>query len=206
MTQTDSFHVSLVSGETLNVLSSGEVRWFVESRDNYMAQTKFSETTDLRDLDRLLVMELMVFRLSQHMAQGKDYDGFEIDDALIRRNLRELSEQINRTKDAMGLTKKARNDAANEGDTATYLSNLRARAKIFGIHRENQLTRALVLINELASIVGAFDRSDEEERERLGFRDEKEIILWVRERMLPEFKEVDEHFRANEQRYWIREQ
>jgi hypothetical protein len=97
--------VKLVSGEEITVLTPAEARWFESSRDTYMSQTKFTETTDLRDLDRLLFMELMVYRLSQYLAAGVDYDGFEIDDTLLRRNVREYSEQITRVKGSMGLTK-----------------------------------------------------------------------------------------------------
>lgn len=197
--------VDLVSGEQLTVQTSVEQRWFNQSRDSYLSQTKFTETTDLRDLDRLLGMELTVFRLTQHLSAGHDYDGFEIDDALVRRNIREYSEQINKTKSSMGLNKAARDEANSGADFAQWLSNAKANAKVFGIHREKQLTKALVLMNELSSIVGAFDRSDEEERVRLGFADDKEIVGWVRDRMLPEFREIDEHFRKNEQRYWIRD-
>ncbi len=205
MTLETPLTVQLVSGESITVLTDREQRWFVASRDAYITQTKFTETTDLLDLDRLLFQELMVFRLSQYLAAGTDYDGFEIDDTLYRRNVREYSEQITRLKSSMGLTKAARDEAANDGDLSTWISNLKARAKIFGIHREKQLTRALVLMNELSAIVTAFDRSDAEERARLGFQDEKEIIEWIRDRMLPEFRELDEHFRLNQQRYWIRE-
>lgn len=150
-------------------------------------------------------MELMVYRLSQHLAAGVDYDGFELEDeALLRRNVREYSEQINRTKASMGLTKAARDDSAS-GDLSTYISKLQERAKIFGVHRENQLTKALVLMEELSSIVSAYDRSDTEERGKLGFENDTEIVAWIRERMLPEYREIDEHFRTHDQRYWIRE-
>jgi hypothetical protein len=197
--------VGLVSGETLTVLTAVEARWFTQSRDTYMAQTKFTETTDLRDLDRLLIQELMIFRLSQHLAQGKDYDDFPIEDeALLRRNIREYSEQITRLKSSMGLTKSARDDAQNAGDFSTWLTNMKIRAKEFGINRENQLTKALVLMNELSSIVGAYDRSDTEERQKLGFENETEIVDWIRHTMLPEYRAIDEHFRQNSQRYWIR--
>ncbi len=204
MSEATPITVTLVSGEQMTVQTQAEQRWFNRSRDDYLTQTKFTETTDLRDLDRLLQMELTVFRLGQHLAAGNDYLGFEIDDTLLRRNVREYSEQITRVKSSMNLNKAARDDAANSGDVSVYISELKARAKEFGIHREDQLTRALVLMNELSSIVGAFDRSDSEERERLGFVDEKEIVEWVRTRMLPEFREIDEHFRQNSQKYWIR--
>jgi hypothetical protein len=196
--------VTTVSGEELTVLTPVEQRWFTNSRDMYLSQTKFTETTDLRDLDRLLSQELQVFRMTQWLSAGVDYHGFEADETLLRRNLREYSEQISRLKSSMNLNKAARDDAANSGDVSVYISELLARAKEFGIMREKQLTRALVLMNELAAILGAFDRSDKEERERLGFVDEKEIVEWIRTRMLPEFREIDEHFRTHEQKYWIR--
>lgn len=202
---TSDLKVTLVSGEELTVHTEAEARWFVQSRDTYLTQTKFTETTDLRDLDRVLFMELMVYRLSQHLAAGVDYEGFEIEDeALLRRNVREYSEQINRTKSSMGLTKSARDDSAN-GDLSTYISSLQQRAKIFGIHRESQLTKALVLFEELSSIISAYDRADTEERSKLGFENPEEIVSWVRERMIPEYRELDEHFRTHDQRYWIRE-
>ncbi len=200
----DPITVRMISGAELTVLTESERTWFETSRDTYLEQTKFTQTTDLRDLDRLLSLELAVFRMTQHVAAGQDYDGYEIDEVLTRRNLREYSEQINRVKSSMGLNKAARDEAASGGDVSAFISDLKSRAKIFGIHREKQLGRALVLMNELSAIVGAYDRSDAEERARLGFTDEKEILEWVRQRMLPEYKELDEHFRENDQRYWIR--
>jgi hypothetical protein len=205
LTSPEKQQVALVCGEELTVLTAAEARWFIQSRDMYMAQTKFSDNTDLKDLDRLLAQELMVFRLTQYLSAGVDYDGFEIDDTLYRRNVREYSEQITRLKSSMGLTKAARDEAANDGDISAYLSNLKMRAKIFGIHRETQLTACLVRMEELSSVIGAFDRSDDEERDRLGFKDEKEIVDWIRTRMLPEYREIDAHFRENSQRYWVRE-
>lgn len=205
MSQEQQHTVNLVSGESLTVLTDVEARWFTQSRDTYMSQTKFTETTDLRDLDRLLIMELMIFRLSQHLAQGKDYFGFDIeDDALLRRNIREYSEQITRLKSSMGLTKSARDEASASGDFNTWLINVKIAAKEFGVHREGQLTKALVLMNELSAIIGAYDRSDTEERQKLGFENDTEIVEWCRDTMLPEFRAIDEYFRTHSQKFWIR--
>lgn len=198
--------VKTVSGEDLFVQTEAEARWFNDSRDTYLVQTKFTETTDLRDLDRLLFMELMVFRLGQQLAMGHDYDDMSIDDTLYRRNVREYSEQINKTKAAMALTKSVRDEAANAGDLSSYITNLKVRAKLFGMHREKQLGKALILMNELSAIVGAYDRSDKDERQRIGFENDAEIIDWVRKTMLPEYFAIDEHFRNKEQRYWVRNQ
>lgn len=196
--------VTQVSGEQLTVLTAAEQRWYNSSRDTYLTQTRFTETTDLNDLDRLLGMELTVFRMNQYLASGADYEGLMIDDTLYRRHVREYSEQITRVKSSMGLTKAARDEASSAGDLSVYISDLKVKAKIFGIHRQNQLTQALVLMNELGSVVGAFDRADKEERAKLGFENAEEIVAWIRNTMLPEYRAIDEHFRANEQRYWIR--
>lgn len=196
--------VQLVSGEQMFVLGEVEARWWNASRDSYLEQTRFTDTTDLRDLDRLLVLELMVFRWSQQLSAGHDYIGFSIDEDQVRKNIREYSQEVSKVKEAMGLTKKARDDAANSGDFSNWIADLKTRARAFGIHRENQLKNALVLMNELSAIISTFDRSDDEERAKLGFETEHEILEWIRKTMLPEYQAVDAHFRTHEQSLWVR--
>lgn len=198
--------VRLVAGEEIVVLTAAEARWVNQTRDHYLEQTRFTAATDLRDLDRLIVMEFMVYRYTQYLSSGKDYDDFPIEDErALRVGVRELSDQINKLKTTMGMTKAARDEAASSGDVAGFLNDLLQRAKIFGVHREEQLTKALTLMNELSAILGAYDRSDEEERAKLGFRTPDEILAWIREIMLPEYQAIDAHFRENVQRYWARD-
>jgi hypothetical protein len=59
-------------------------------------------------------------------------------------------------------------------------------------------------MNELSAIVGAYDRSDPEERRKLGFETETDVLDWIRETMIPEFVALDTYFRANKQRMWQR--
>lgn len=198
--------VKLVSGKDVTVQTDQEADWFIQTRDSYTTQLKFTEVTDLVDLDRLLILELMVFRFTQHLAQGTDYDGDMLNEKQMLADLKLYSDQINKVKDSMGLNKKSRDDAANEGNFSAWLSDLKSRAKIFGVHREKQLTKALTLMQELSTVVGAYDRSDEEERRKLGFASPAEIVDWVRETMLPEFHALDAYFREHEQRYWVRDQ
>jgi hypothetical protein len=198
--------VSMVSGKVMTVMTDIEAEWFEETRDAYMHELKFTERTDLVDLDRMLVLELMVFRWTQHLASGKDYDGDMVDEKKLTADIKLYSDQLNKVKESMGLNKKSRDQMANEGNFSAWLGDLKSRAKIFGIHRQKQLTKALALMNEMSTIIGAFDRSDEEERRKLGFEDEKEIVAWVRSTMLPEYHALDEFFRENEQRYWVRDQ
>lgn len=62
----------------------------------------------------------------------------------------------------------------------------------------------LALLNELSAIVGTFDRSDEEERQKTGYTTEGEILDWVRRVALPQFREHDEYFRTHDQSLWVR--
>ena len=205
VTQRVTRHVAQVSGKVMQVMTNAEAEWYEETRDAYMLELKFTEKTDLIDLDRLLILELMIFRWSQHLAAGIDYDGDMVNEKQLTADIKAYSDQLNKIKDSMGLTKKARDDIANADNFAQKYADLKARAKMFGIHRETQLTKTLTLGMELSTVVGAFDRSDEEERRKLGFEDEKEIVAWIRETWLPEFHAQDEYFRTHSQRYWIRD-
>lgn len=200
------FPVQMVSGQVTTVMTSAERDWWNESRDAYMEQTKFTEVTDMRDMDRLLAMELMVFRWTQWMSAGVDYLNDMIDEGKLQAQLKAYSDQITKIKTSMVLSKDARDAAANDGNFAKWFSDLKQRAKIFGKHRENQLQVALTLMNELSGIVTTFDRSDEEERIRAGFTSNEAIVGWIRQHMIPQYKALDEYFTQNVQRYWIQDQ
>lgn len=199
------FDVELCSGGTVKVQTEQEQAWFVEVKAKYLEQNKFTETTDLQDLDRLLVLELGIFRWTQHLASGYDYEKGVVDEELLRKQLKESSDAINKLKTQLGLDKKSRDAALNEGSFHLWFDDVKRRAKVFGIHRENQLREALSLMNELSGIVGTFDRTDEEERKKVGFPDEHSILEWVRHTMLPKYHEIDAYFVEHEQKLWKRD-
>ena len=199
------FDVTLTSGEVTKVMTEQEQRWFEATKAKYLKENKFDAVTDEQDLDRLLMLELLVFRWSQHLSSGYDYEKNVVDDDLIRKQLKEQSDVILKLKQSLGLDKKTRDAALNDGNFHVWFESAKRRAKIFGIHREKQLTKALSLINELSGIVGAFDRSDEDERKKLGFVTEKDIVGWVRDTMLPQYHEVDAYFIEHEQKLWKRD-
>lgn len=201
----ERFRVELCSGEGMMVQTEVEQRWFDQTKAKYLSEHRFTETTDLQDVDRLLCLELLMFRWNQHLSKGYDYEDNMVDDDLLRKQVKDQSEAITRLKAALGLDKKTRDAHLNEGNFATWFADVKRRAKLFGMHRENQLNKALALMNELSGIMGAFDRSDHEERKKLGFEDESEILRWVRETMLPEFRAVDEYFLEHEQKLWKRD-
>jgi hypothetical protein len=194
--------VDLVSGSVAKVMTVGEAEWFNKSRDSYLNETRFTENTDVQDLDRLLQLELLLYRWNQWSLAGVDYEGNLVDDRDLARKVKDQTDSINRLKEQMGLSQKSR--ASHAASVSERWDDLKRRAKEFGYHREEQMRSALVLMNELSAIVGAYDRSDEEERKKLGFETETDVLDWVRETMIPEFVQIDTYFRSSKQRMWNR--
>lgn len=199
-------HVIMVSGQHLEVMTDQEGDWFEHSRDTYLQQTRFTDNTDLKDIDRLLALELLIFRWTQWLASGTDYNNDLIDDGRLTMSLKGYNDQVNKLKESMGLSKATRDKAMSEGDFSKWITDLKARAKVFGIHRQQQLTKALTLLEELSAIIGAYDRSDAEERRKLGFETETDILDWIRKTALPEYRLLDAFFREHTQSYFVRDQ
>jgi len=198
--------VSTPSGQTINVLGPGEEAFYTAHATLYQRQNAFTDASDLQDLDRLIFLEMLAYRSSAWLAQGMDYDGMDLSDsqkATCQRTLKETNELISKVKNDLGLTRAAREKAQYE-NVGTYVTELKQRAREFGIHRETQVGKMLALGKQLFSIVGAFERSDEQERKKIGFATEAEVMAWVREVMQPEFDRLDEHFIAHHQKYWTK--
>jgi len=199
-----AFHVTTPSGQVIEVLTDSERTFYEGQAGRYQTENKFSNTSDLLDLDRLVFLELLVFRASSWLGRGTYYDGAVLTDRAegdCRKAMKENSELISRVKTDLGLTKAAR-DKADYESVGAYVTLLKQRAKEFGVHREKQLVKGITLCQQLFAILGAFDRSDEVERRKIGYESADDILEWVRTVMQPEFQAVDDHFAKNTQRYW----
>lgn len=197
--------VKTVAGHEIEVMGKEEAGYYRRQKDRYLAENKFTAVTDLADLDRLLFMELLVFRWTNWMSSGKDYDGYlaPSQEDQLRKNLKEMAPLISAVKNDLGLTKSQRDKEQFES-VGQYIVDLKARAKEHGVRREKQLTTAICLTKELFSLVGTFDRSNPLERAKIGLESEAEIVDWIRTHMKPEFDKVDEYFRTNSQKFWVR--
>lgn len=196
--------VGTPGGQWIHVLGQEEHDYYVRQSARYRTEFAFQNVSDLADLDQLLFLETQAFRFSRWLGIGTDYDGYAVDTVQTRRAMKEVTELIAKVKTGLGMIKTQR-DKEQAESVAAYLTNLKQRAREFGVHRETQLTAAIALIQQLFSIVGAYDRADKIEREKLGFPDDNSILDWIREVMRPEFDEIDAHFRANQQKYWVKD-
>ena len=197
--------VRTVSGFEIEVMGRTEAKYYRDQMTKYQTENSFTQVTDLSDLDRLLFLELLIFRWTGWLSSGKDYDGFlaPSQEDQIRKNIKEVGPQISTIKQDLGLTKSQRDKEAFES-VGQYLVDLKARAKEHGVRREKQLTTAICLTKELFSLIGTFDRSNELERTKIGLETEADILDWVRFHMKPEFDAVDEYFQTHQQKFWVR--
>ena len=195
-----TFEIDLVSSGTARVQTLHEVTWWNTTRDKYLEQNRMTEVADLVDLDRLLLMELQVYRTGQWLMSGVDYQGNDVDQAALHKQLKETADSIAKLKDAMGLSKRSR-DATASGVAERWADILR-RGKAWNYHRVEQVQTALLLMGQLSARIGTYDRSDEEERRIEGIRTPEDLLEWIRSDMLPRYREVDEYFLEHQQSTW----
>lgn len=202
-----TYPVKTITGYELDLQTEKEQKYYRAAQSKYLSENKFTVESDKRALERLIFYELLIFRWQSQLGAGRNYDDNWLqpaDEDQLRKNVKETAPLISQIQIDLGLTKSQRERDAYES-VGAYIQKIQQAAKQHGVRREKQLGRALELTNELFSLVGAYARSNENERRKLGFESAEDIVEWVLTYMKPRFDEVDEHFRKNQQRFWIRE-
>lgn len=189
------------SGSQLHLQTKEEADWYESRRDRYQSDNHFPNVSDLQDLDRLLMLEVLTYRWSLWMAQGFDYLYSRVDEGALKSNIKEYSVEIRLLKQSLGIDKATRDKDKGES-LADYTEKLLQRAKEFGYHRNQQYELAVTLLYELRSMVMTYDRCDAEERELLDLSVET-IVDWIRERAIARWDELSTAFRAN-QAIWVK--
>lgn len=196
--------VILPSGASFYVYPH-EVGYFNERVRRYLKDNTFTNIGDLQDVDRIVILELLVWRYGQWVAQQRDYWSEPVDEGALNKQIKEYSTELRQIKASLGVDKVSRDKQRGEDSVVTYLENLRVRAKAFGINRERMLDKGLELNQELIAKFTLYKNADETER-----REQKcdigDLVKWIEEYYVPEFQKVDAHFRENEQRLWVRDQ
>lgn len=201
------FKVQTVTGQEIELLHLNEKKFYEEARDKYTSEYSFSAANDLRSLERLLLLEVQMYRSQWMLAAGMDYEAVDLEgkeEIDLRRVVKDVGAQITEIQRDLGLTK-AQRDKQSVDSVGGYILQLKQAAKAHGVMRENQLGKAIELTKELFAICGAYSRSNEQERAKLGFESAEDIVAWVQEYMKPEFDVIDEHFRTHEAKFYRRQ-
>lgn len=194
--------VETPSGATINLMALEEQEYYSRRRSQYLEHNHFTNVSDLQDVDRLLTLEVMVYRWSVWLTRGFDYTMARVDEHALKTNIKEYSTEIRLLKQSLGLDKVNREKDKGES-VSDYLENLRRRARQFGVHRNNQYEHAVTLMARLRTMVTTFDRCDSEEREELDLSEDA-IIEFIRNEVIKPWDEIDAEFRK-EQRIWVQE-
>jgi hypothetical protein len=194
--------VKTPSGADINLQSTEEAVYYEQRRDLYLQHNHFVNISDIQDLDRLLTLEIMVFRWSYWLNQGFDYIASRVDEKQLKDSIREFSTEIRQVKSALGIDKvnRDRDKGENFGD---YLTNFLARGKEFGYMRNEDYDMAVTLFWELTAMVRTFYRADTQEREELGLSADI-ICEHIRDKILPRWDALQQSHRKN-QAIWVRD-
>lgn len=207
MSAKTAYLVNRPAGGQLSVLTSEEKDWYDSSRDAYLFENKFNDfRSDMVDLDRLLSLELRLWRLQGFTAMAMDYDGNEIDDEALNKQIISLSDAITKVKSQMALTVSARAAAQGKDSVAGYIDNLLRRAKEMGVHRNQQYAMAISMLKQIFATGDALLRADgdKEEMQQLGHPTFEHFVRHIVTHYKGEFDEHDEAFKQN-QKIWLPE-
>lgn len=201
----DGLPVGLPSGATFYVLTQDEVDYIRDRVTRYLADNHFVNVSDLQDVDRMVTMECLAYRWSLWLSRDRDYFGDQIDSKALRGSVNDYSTEVRQLKKALGIDKVARDKQKGDDSVTEYLAQLRVRAKEFGVMREGQLNKGIELFQQLKMLLTLHDNSDDIERREMRCTMD-DIAEWLRTVAFPEFDIIDEHFRLNKQKFWIRKQ
>ncbi len=199
---TNTLYVRGEASTEFEVLNQDEKDYFDTNLLKYRTEYLFENVSDLQDLDRLLGLELLSYRYTAWLMKGSDYDGLQFSEKDVRDHKQKVDAEIRLLKKGMGMDRKGRVESEAES-VSEFLKNLLRRAGEFGVHRDEQMAKSLDLFNDLKTMIGLHDRTDEEERRHLGV-EEGQIVEWIRNVAIPEYDAIDDQFRKN-QRTWIKE-
>lgn len=206
MAKTQSHSVYTLTGQVLDVLTAEEKSMYETAQLKYTTENTFTDASDMRSLERLLMLELLSFRYHGYLASGLGPDGnpsMPSEEANYHKHLKEMAISISNTAKELGLLK-SQKDKERFDTVGAYITDLLNRGEEMGINRENMLDKALELTKELFAKTGAYSRANESERRKMGLDNADVIVDWINNIMKPEFDAVDEHFQEHQQKLWIR--
>lgn len=195
--------IVLPSGATFPVLDQLEIDYMRDRIERYLSDNRFTNISDLADLDKILVNEMFIFRWQYWCSTGFQYNGEEVTArASLQKMIGDYSREIRLLKEQLGVDKTSRDRAKGDESLADYLLNLPIRAKEFGVHRNEQVAMIYELGMNLIGLLTFHDNADEDERRELGITRE-DLFQWIRDVFKPSLEALDDKFRQ-EQRIWIR--
>lgn len=204
LTVDDGLPVVLPSGANFLVPTEDERQYVIERSEKYLTENKYTNVSDIQDVDKMVVFELFLHRWSLWLSKGKDYYDDDVDPRALARQINDISGELRGIKKNLGVDKVGREKQRGEESTALFLRNLLVRAKEFGITRDKQHAKTIELMHELKALITYHDGCDPAEQQERNVT-QNDVFEWIRKVAIPEFDSIDIEFRMQQQ-MWIRDQ
>lgn len=194
--------VVLPSGVSFVVLTEAESAYVAKRVSQYTDEFRWTNVSDFQDVDRIIILELLVYRYGIFVSKMKDYFGDTVDEIALRKTIHDYSGEIRQLKKSLAMDRVARDKSLDEDTVASYLEKLRIRAKEFGINRDNMTAKAVELGQQVIALWQLHVNCTPDERLEMQCTAE-DLVKWLGDVFKPEFEAVDKHFRETNQKIWI---
>lgn len=197
------FEVELPSGAFISVPTEEEATHLGNKVAQYREQFNLDNVADLGEVDRCLTLELLSHRYQTWLARRCDYDAKTIDENALQQRCKEMSNELRQIKKTLGIDKVSRERQTGRGSAYQRVTDILDRARRFGLMRNAQSAKATELAMELISMMTARSNCKNDKQKRMLRVTDEDIFEWIETVFTPEFMEIDEAYRREDQRMWI---
>lgn len=196
--------MTLPSGAVYYVLTSGESAYLSDRILRYQADNHFINVSDIQDIDKMIVFELLIHRWTLWLSKGRDYYDEDINIKQFAEMVNSYSTEVRQLKKALGVDKVTRDRTRGDDSLPAFWAHLQRRAKEFGVMRNEQLVATITAFQRLKALLQFHDNADEIER-RENHCEIDDLVQLLREE-IARFDQIDETFRHEKQSLWVRRQ
>lgn len=196
--------IALPSGATYSVITDGEAHYMRDKIERYLSDNKFVNVSDMQDIDRMIVFELLIHRWTLWLSRGRDYYDEDISVKTYADMVKQYSVEVRQLKSALGVDKSSRDRMRGDDSIPALWENLLRRGKEFGFSRNEQFYQVLTSFQRLKAIVIFHSNCNEVERRENACTTED--VMEVLREELAKFDAIDEKFRFEKQTTWVRSQ
>jgi hypothetical protein len=200
----DGIPVDLPSGARYFVLTLNEATYLRDRIERYLTDNHFINVSDIQEIDRMITLELLIHRWTMWISKGRNYYDEDINIKQHSDMVQDASREVRQLKKGLGLDKATRDRTRGDDSIAALWEHLQRRAQEFGYMRNDQYVAVITAFQRIKALVQFHDNCDDLER-RENACEITDILEVVREE-LAKFDAIDEGFRHNTQRMWIRSQ
>lgn len=101
--ESEDIYVTGPSGSTYQVYNDLEAEHYKQLSERYQEDNVFANVSDIQELDRIIMMELMAYRWGSWLLQEKDYEGKRVNPQELQKSIAAYSKEIREIKKDLGI-------------------------------------------------------------------------------------------------------